>query len=105
MFGNHGIFAPPEVSVRRRVFLIIDTDMSLGGTNGPNEQEGAMPPFPLPPVQRSEDQEEKSCPVDIRKNYNKQRLHYMEKKNTKANRQGNVKLRKISSSKFSGIIS
>ena len=67
MFGNHGIFAPPEVSVSRRVFLMIDSDMSLGGTNGPNEQEGAMPSFALPPVQGSEDQEEKPCQVQIAK--------------------------------------
>ena len=46
---------------------MIDTDMNSGGTNGPDEQEGAMSPFALPPVQGSEDKEEKSCQVEIRK--------------------------------------
>ena len=69
MFGNHGIFAPAEVSVRRLMFRI-DTDATLrvvGGTDGSDEQEGAVSSLALPPVKRSKDQEEEPCQVEIRK--------------------------------------
>ena len=50
---------------------------SSGGTDGSDEQKGAVSSFALPPVQRGKDQEEKPCQVEIRNN-NKQRLHYLE---------------------------
>ena len=59
---------------------MIDSDMSLGGTNGPNEQEGAMPSFALPPVQGSEDQEEKPCQVQIGKITSKDYITWKQKK-------------------------
>ena len=68
MFGNHGIFAPAEVSVRRLMFTIVTATLQVaGGTNGSDEQEGAVSSLALPPVKRSKDQEEEPCQVEIRK--------------------------------------
>ena len=68
MFGNHGIFAPAEVSVRRLMFTIDTATLQVaGGTDGSDEQEGAVSSLALPPVKRSKDQEEEPCQVETRK--------------------------------------
>ena len=44
---------------------------SSGGTDGSDQQEGAVSSLPLPPVEGSKDQEEKSRQVQIGKTTNK----------------------------------